>query len=57
MDCSFCCKPLPEGDSTVEDMPNVFVYNKHSETMLQLHAECVDTVIAGLHVGHTLVVN
>lgn len=57
MNCSYCQRPLPEGNDTVDDMPNVFIYGKQHQPMLALYAECIQEVRRGLVLGEKLVTN
>lgn len=55
MTCSYCGKPLPEGDKTVHDTPNVYLENRDHKPILALHAECIRSVITGLEYAERLV--
>lgn len=57
MNCSYCDRPLPEGDTTIDDMPNVFLYNLQRDRILALHAECIRHVIEGLQIGERSITN
>lgn len=57
MDCSYCGRALPEGDSSIDDMPNIFLYNKQHQRILALHAECIRSVIEGLQCGERSITN
>lgn len=57
MKCSYCGERLPEGDTTVNDIPNVFLHNKQQDEILALHAECLKPLIEGLRYAETLVTN